>query len=210
MKFNMSLFERIQNTLNYIEEHLDDVITLEAIEKSALMSKTSFYNLFSQVFDVTIKEYITKRRLSISAYKLVNTDDKILEIALGAMYNSSEAYSRKFKKVYGLSPSSYRKNNQFVELFPKADLIVLMSEKLVYSRGGKTLKDDLGNLKAEINQKLEEYLFDIEVTKVKSGEGDKEKLIIDVKSDKELKSDKNMETKVTQIGDNEFAVVLTI
>jgi len=191
-----STLNQLQWTLDYIEEHLEDVITLEMLEGVSLMSKTSFYILFSNVIGVTVKEYITKRRLNISAFKLVETDRKVIDIAFEAMYNSSEAYSRRFKKEYGVSPTEYRKIDEFSEHFPKASLIKMQTVQGDQEKGGILMNDSIKN----------KIVLDIEVKKTDIDET----YILDVKSNQENMDIQNTEIKIKEVGKGEIVAVITV
>lgn len=196
MEIDKSTLNQMQWTLDYIEEHLEDVITLEMLEHVSLMSKTSFYILFSNIIGVTVKEYITKRRLNISAFKLVETDRKVIDIAFEAMYNSSEAYSRRFKKEYGVSPTEYRKIDEFSEHFPKASLIKVQRVQHDKDKGGILMNE---NIKTEI-------VLDIEVKKTDIDET----YILDVKSNQENMDIQNSEITIKKVGKDEIVAVITI
>ena len=58
----------------------------------------------------SIGSYIKKRRLANAAQRLLYTDDKIITIAFDNNFESAEAFSRAFKTVYKVNPSTYRRN----------------------------------------------------------------------------------------------------
>ena len=45
-----------------------------------------------------------------ASYQLAFSEDRILDIALQSGYESHEAFSRAFRRVYQLSPSMYRRS----------------------------------------------------------------------------------------------------
>ena len=59
------LIDRIQNAIEYVEEHLYEKIDIENVSKVAFMSQSTFYIIFSSLLGTTIKDYIRKRRLSL-------------------------------------------------------------------------------------------------------------------------------------------------
>lgn len=56
--------------------------------------------------------------MTLAAKEIIQTDREIIEIAFMYGYNSPENFSRAFKKMWGVNPSEYRNNHQYVELFP--------------------------------------------------------------------------------------------
>lgn len=65
--------------------------------------------LFSSVLGESVGHYINRRRLYNASEKLIHSDQKVIDIALDCGYESSEAFSRAFKAVFGYSPVAYRK-----------------------------------------------------------------------------------------------------
>ena len=57
----------------------------------------------------SVGEYIRKRRLTESADELIGGSKRVLDIALDFHFQSQEAFSRSFKKLFGLTPGAYRK-----------------------------------------------------------------------------------------------------
>lgn len=68
--------------------------------------------VFSIVTNISISEYIRKRRLSLAFEELKLTDNKIINIALKYGYDSSISFARSFKKEFGLTPTMVRKNKE--------------------------------------------------------------------------------------------------
>lgn len=64
--------------------------------------------MFSQVTGVSLGEYVRKRRLYLAAAELLNTDKKILEVALQFGYSDQQAFTRVFKYYYHTTPSKWR------------------------------------------------------------------------------------------------------
>jgi AraC family transcriptional regulator len=154
------LIDRIQRVLVYIEDNIYEKIEIQSVAKAAFMSQSSFYVIFSGILGVSVKEYIRKRRLSLSGYDLVQTDLSILDIALKYQYNTYESYSRAFKNLFGISPQKYREKKLYTNVFPKITL--------KYSRfiGGDLMIDKEMNKELIINEiqtHSNGYLLDIDI-----------------------------------------------
>lgn len=113
----MNVYDRIQNSINFIDENLTNDITLIDVANKAYCSLSYFHQLFHTIIGYSLKEYIRKRRLAEAAYELIFTKNKILDIALTYQYETAESFTRAFNKMYGLTPSMYRKNNNHVVFF---------------------------------------------------------------------------------------------
>ncbi|MDD3224840.1 MAG: helix-turn-helix transcriptional regulator [Clostridium sp.] len=112
MNYNAS----IKKSIKYINLNLTNKIELKDLADMAFLSKYHFHRIFHTVVGEPVAEYIRKRRLMASANELLNTDDKIVDIAIKYQFNSPEVFAKAFKKLYGMSPSVFRKNNNKVSV----------------------------------------------------------------------------------------------
>jgi AraC family transcriptional regulator len=100
--------ERIQRGVDYIETRLDEDVALAEVAKAGGMSQWHFQRLFRALTGETLKTYIRSRRLAASLERLLDTNLRVLDIALLAGFESQEAFARAFKKAFGLTPQKYR------------------------------------------------------------------------------------------------------
>lgn len=129
----MESFAVLTSALDYIETNLKDDISQEDIARQCSYSVSSLQKMFKRVFHIGIADYIGRRRITAASKELLSTDDNILDIALRYGYNSHEVFSRAFTRIWGESPSQYRKNRNFSEIYPKLDIPITNS-------GGYTMK----------------------------------------------------------------------
>ena len=99
------------NILKYIEDNMDNKISIDEIADYMHYDKYYLQRIFKKVLGITIKEYINERKIIKSINKLLNSDDRILKIALTSGFNSLEYYSEMFYKVTSYSPLMFRKTN---------------------------------------------------------------------------------------------------
>ena len=119
----MTVYEQIQNAIDYIESNLFKQLTCDEVAKNANMSLRSFYNYFWEISGYRYKEYVRKRRLSEALLQLQATEEKIIKIALQTGYESHEAFSRAFSNEFGLSPIRFRKSRQNLKRIEKIKII---------------------------------------------------------------------------------------
>ena len=105
----MEYTKEIKKAMNYIENNLKKEIRTEDIADSAGFSKYHFQRVFKRETWLNLYAYIQKRRLAEASSLLRNTNVRILDIAVYLCFESQEAFTRAFKKVYGLPPGQYRK-----------------------------------------------------------------------------------------------------
>ncbi|MEB8265603.1 helix-turn-helix transcriptional regulator [Mammaliicoccus sciuri] len=99
----------IQKTIFWIEDNLQEDITTKDITNIAGFSKYHFHRIFLAYIGVSFTNYIRRRRITQSAQMLLNSKHKIIDIAMYYRFESQEAFTRAFKKYYGLPPRQYRK-----------------------------------------------------------------------------------------------------
>jgi len=105
----MSYSPIIQKTIEYIENHLQEELSLETIAQFAGFSKYHYHRIFQKEVGLTASEYIRYRRIADSAKLLLYTDEKIIDIDFYYRFETQESYTRSFKKYYKLPPGQYRK-----------------------------------------------------------------------------------------------------
>jgi len=99
----------VQSIIDYIEEHIEEPVSLDLIASRIGYSKFYLHKLFYIYTGMLIMDYARKRKLEHSLQDL-NSDSSIMDIAVKYSFSSDRTYSRAFKKVYGISPSKYRNN----------------------------------------------------------------------------------------------------
>lgn len=112
--------------LDYIENNLCDGVTQEDIAAHCSYSISSLQKMFKHVFHLGISDYITRRRITAASKELLETDSNILDIALKYGYNSHEVFSRAFSRIWGETPSQFRRKRQFSEIYPKLDMPMMI------------------------------------------------------------------------------------
>ena len=114
----MNKFEILSLALEYIEDDFCDADAVKCAEVCGY-SLSNLQKMFSCVFHIGISEYIARRRLTKAAHELLETDESVLEIALKYGYNSHEVFTRAFSRLWGVTPSQFRKKSGFSDIFPK-------------------------------------------------------------------------------------------
>ncbi len=116
----------------YAVQHLIDWIDTHALEKPTLMeiSKQVGYSpyycseQFHRVAGMTIKAYVSKRRLSMAAVAIRDGDQSLLEIALDYGFSSQAALTRAFEQEFGITPAQYRKNPVPIPILTKKSVLL--------------------------------------------------------------------------------------
>lgn len=106
----------IKKSIEYIEDNLNKKIELEELAEKAFLSKYHFHRVFHSIVGEPVAEYIRKKRLTEAANELLNTEEKIVDIALKYQFGSQETFTKAFKKLYGMPPREFRKNGTNITL----------------------------------------------------------------------------------------------
>jgi len=126
----MDVFRRMSRAIDYIEENLTNEIDFGAVAQKAYCSSYNFQRMFSFITDVTLAEYVRRRRLTQAALELQNSGICIVDLSVKYGYESSAAFSRAFYNLHGVKPSSARDGGVLLKSYPKISLqISIKGEK---------------------------------------------------------------------------------
>lgn len=114
----MEWITRLNNAIGYIEEHLCDEIDNNEVAKLTCCSTYHFQRIFAYMADVTLSEYIRRRRMSRAAMDLQSGTEKIVDIAAKYGYDSPTAFNRAFQSVHGIAPSLVKSDGAHIKAFP--------------------------------------------------------------------------------------------
>ncbi|MBP1903566.1 AraC family transcriptional regulator [Paenibacillus turicensis] len=115
----MDLLKRFNNAIEYLESHLADTIDYEEVAKIACCSIYNFQRMFSYILDISPSEYVRRRRLTLAALELQNSDIKIIDLAMKYGYESHDAFTRAFQKIHGVTPSRARQQGVMLRSYPR-------------------------------------------------------------------------------------------
>ncbi len=115
----MDWLDRMNSAMDYIESNLTEDISFDVVAKMACCGAYHFQRMFSFITDVPLSEYIRRRRLTMAAFELQNTDVKVIDLAFKFGYESSEAFSRAFSKLHGVTPMSARGKGVLLKAYPR-------------------------------------------------------------------------------------------
>jgi len=111
--------EQINKVIDYIEKNIENVIDMDKVANIMHQSKISFQRTFSLVMNISINEYIRRRRMTLAAIELQNSSEKVIDLALKYGYESPVSFTRSFKDIHGISPSAARKKDAKLNLYPR-------------------------------------------------------------------------------------------
>ncbi len=116
----MNNLQLLSDVLEYIEENISENLRTDDIAAHCFCSRSALEKLFKNVNHMSVHDYIVKRKMVIAARKLkADRDTNILFLALSLGYNSNEAFTRAFRRVWNCNPSEFASVYRFTDLFPR-------------------------------------------------------------------------------------------
>ena len=100
----------LDETRRYMEEHLDEHLTIPTLSRRALLSATTFKKGFHRMYGLPVHTWLRQRRMERAAKLLQDSSLSVLGVAQAVGYGSVSQFSAAFRRQYGLTPAQYRKN----------------------------------------------------------------------------------------------------
>ena len=109
--------DAVQRMQSYIENHIDDELSLASLAKQAGFSPWYCARVFKELTGLSPAAYIRRLRLAKSALRLRGDPAKIIDVAYDAGFASVDGYQRAFLKEYSCNPKEYSKSPTPIILF---------------------------------------------------------------------------------------------
>lgn len=93
----------------YVQENYNKQVTLEDAAESIGLSPAYLSTMFKKEMGINFSDFLISCRMEAAKELLKTTDLSIAEVADQAGYTDPRYFSKTFRKVVGLKPSSYRK-----------------------------------------------------------------------------------------------------
>ncbi len=99
--------------LRYIEDNLPKRVTIADVARAAGYSAYHYCRLFHSLTGDSVMGYTRKRRLTVAAQQLTNcANTRLIDLALDCGFESQAAFTRAFKRHFGLPPGAVRKSGR--------------------------------------------------------------------------------------------------
>ena len=100
---------RIRKALEFVDQHIDEVIRLEDLAKASHFSAYHFHRIFHAMVGETVNDYVQRKRMEKAVYRLLGRPAlSITEVAERGGFSSSANFARAFKQYFGVSASELR------------------------------------------------------------------------------------------------------
>ena len=105
--------------LAYVEDNLTDEIDHEKLAQIACCSSYNFHRTFSYITEISLSEYIRRRKLTLAAIELQNSGIKVIDLAAKYGYDSPVSFTRAFQALHGVTPSEARTDGVMLKAYPR-------------------------------------------------------------------------------------------
>ncbi|RUT40217.1 helix-turn-helix domain-containing protein [Paenibacillus anaericanus] len=117
----MEPYKILSLLLSRIEEHVSGTRETEYLA-DLQVSNVHLRRIFKFAFGVPLQSYIRSRKLAVSLETLMQTEKRVLDIALECGYEHEQTYIRAFKREYGLTPGECRISDSNIQVTPPLHL----------------------------------------------------------------------------------------
>jgi AraC family transcriptional regulator len=115
---------RMSRVFDYINSHLHEDLSVERLSQVAHFSRHHFHRQFSAHSGISVCKFIQLLRLRRASYQLAfRTHHRIIDIAMAAGFENPESFSHAFKKMFGQTPSQFRKQPEWTSWQEKYQLL---------------------------------------------------------------------------------------
>jgi AraC family transcriptional regulator len=101
--------ERVLRVQRYIQDHLDEPLSLDTLAETAGFSRFHFSRIFSGITGESLTDYMRRLRLERAAFRLLYTEQSVTNLAFDAGYENAESFTRAFAQLYGVPPGRFRR-----------------------------------------------------------------------------------------------------
>lgn len=99
---------RIRKVLSYIDTHLHQPLSLDELADHSCWSRWQLQRVFQAETGLSVAAYVRELKLSAAAERLIDSSERVIDIAFTFGFASEVAFSRSFKQMFGVSPRVYR------------------------------------------------------------------------------------------------------
>lgn len=94
----------------YMEEHLDEPLTISTLSRRACLSATTFKESFRRLYGLPVHAWLRQQRMERAAELLRSSSLSVLGVAQSVGFSSASQFTAAFRRQYGVTPAQYRKN----------------------------------------------------------------------------------------------------
>jgi len=102
-------FGGISKAVDHLQGHYAEKINLEELAQRACLSSRQVERKFKAAFGIGPHEFLVRTRILAAYRALRETDESLIEVALGCGFSDESAFVRQFRKHFGVTPGAFRR-----------------------------------------------------------------------------------------------------
>ncbi|MBR1529130.1 MAG: diguanylate cyclase [Oscillospiraceae bacterium] len=164
MNQNANRFMIFMDALDFIEQNLIEDFTQEELANACYCSLSNLQKIWKSSTHMSVKEYISKRRLTLAGREMLEKNLSVLDTAIKYGYHSHEVFTRAFTKIWGVSPSKFRKEwKGNCVLYPKLNPAYLEGESIMNNANNNIKKFDVSEFYDYLRSEAGTYVLCFDV-----------------------------------------------
>ena len=109
LRFQVAATDRIGELVSWMRGHLDEDLSVEALAERACLCPRQFSRRFQQSLRRSPAAFVNEMRLGEAKRRLPLPGMTVARVARSVGFRSDDAFRRAFERLYGVSPSAYRR-----------------------------------------------------------------------------------------------------
>jgi FixJ family two-component response regulator/AraC-like DNA-binding protein len=106
------LGESVGRTIDHLSRHYDEDLTVDGIAAITDISASHLAHLFRSEIGMSVRDYLTRVRVTIAQDLLAHTDEKLESIAARLGFADTSHLAHVFQRITGRPPSAYRRSTR--------------------------------------------------------------------------------------------------
>ncbi|WP_158299578.1 helix-turn-helix domain-containing protein [Paenibacillus antri] len=103
---------RMEKAIRWMHEHVDRPASVKQLAARSGLSVNYFRTMFKKRFGKNPYDYMTELRMKRAMELLLETDDKVKDVASALGFTDPFAFSKQFKAVLGVAPSHLKRGKE--------------------------------------------------------------------------------------------------
>lgn len=120
---DVDYIEVVSKAISYIHEKYNENITVADIAGHVHFSPSYFSTVFRTLTGYTVKDYLLRYRLYMTARQLRDTRKQMFSIAVENGFSTQQAFTKSFTQMYDIAPSRFREIKPRIGKFPPKNLL---------------------------------------------------------------------------------------
>lgn len=104
--------ELLKNCILFMEEHYRERLYIHDLSSLCQLNEQYFTRFFGNHVGIPPLEYLNRYRVKMATELMVNTEEKIIDIAKNTGFHNQGNFIKTFKTIMGETPNQYRKRMQ--------------------------------------------------------------------------------------------------